>query len=89
MEGKHYVYIAICKDNSLYTGMTKNLIKREKRHNDGYGAHYTKIRRPIKIIYYETFNNIKEAAKREKQIKGWSKNKKINLMKYGHPNPKK
>lgn len=73
---KYFTYIARCSDNSLYTGITNNIEKREERHNNGTGSNYTKIRRPIKIIYFEEYNTLKEAAKREKQLKGWSKIKK-------------
>jgi len=89
MTGGTYVYIALCADKSFYTGITNNLSKREIKHNYGVGSTYTKKRRPIKIIYSEFFKTRADAAKREKQIKGWSKNKKHNLILYGHPKPKK
>ena len=84
-----YTYLAICADKSFYTGITHDVTKREKRHNDGTACNYTKIRRPIKIVYFEKYITLAEAARREKQIKGWSKIKKINLVKFGHPIPKK
>ncbi len=77
-----FVYIARCKDKTLYTGYCKNLKSREDKHNIGEGAKYTKYRVPIKIIYSEEFETRKEAMARERQIKSWTRNKKENLIKY-------
>lgn len=76
----YYVYLARCKDNSLYTGYTINLEKREKRHNDGTGARYTRVRRPISIVYYETFESKSAAMKREYQVKQLKKSDKEKLV---------
>lgn len=55
--------------------------KRIEQHNNSkWGAHYTKIRRPVKLKYSETFNNLKEARRREAEIKGWSRIKKQKLI---------
>ncbi len=89
MEGKFYVYLAKCNNNSLYTGITNNISEREKRHNAGIGSNYTRKHLPVRIVYTEKFETRKEAAQRERQIKGWSKKKKTNLIAHGHPNPKK
>ena len=75
-----YTYIAKCADNSLYTGYCKDLSSREKKHNLGKGARYTKQRRPIKIIYFEEFKTRIEAMKRERQIKRWPRIKKEKLI---------
>lgn len=80
-----YTYIARCADNSLYMGITHNLIEREKRHNAGTGSMYTSSRRPISIVYHEIFNTRIEAAKRESQLKGWTKVKKEKLIQSIHP----
>lgn len=78
---KHFVYILKCADSSLYVGCTNNLKKRIKQHNESRrGAHYTKIRRPARLKYSEEFTNLKDARKREAQIKGWGRDKKINLI---------
>lgn len=77
--------MARCSDTSLYVGSCGNIELREKKHNEGGRAIYTKNRRPIKIIYFEEFTSRKEAAKREFQVKKWTKIKKENLIKYGHP----
>lgn len=82
---KYYVYLARCSDKSLYTGSCANLIKREKRHNLGEGAAYTRTRRPVAIIYSEIYDTLVEARRREAQIKRWTRVKKENLVNYGHP----
>ncbi|MBT7007161.1 GIY-YIG nuclease family protein [Candidatus Falkowbacteria bacterium] len=81
----YYTYLARCNDNSLYTGYCVDILKREKKHNKGEGAKYTRQRRPVKIVYFEEYESRSEAMKREIQIKGWIKEKKENLIKYGHP----
>jgi putative endonuclease len=85
----HYTYLARCNDNSLYTGITDNILAREKRHNAGHGSKYTRSRLPVKIIYFETFATRAEAAQREYQIKGWTKVEKENLIIHGHPDRSK
>ena len=76
-----FMYILKCSDNSYYTGSTINLEKRLNEHFEGMGPNYTKSRRPVFLAYYEIFDKIKDAARREKQIKGWSRAKKELLIK--------
>ena len=79
----HYVYILECADKSLYVGCTNNLKKRVTQHNDSkWGAHYTKIRRPVTLKYSETFSNLKDARRREVEIKGWTRKEKLNLIQF-------
>jgi len=78
----YYTYILECSDNSLYVGCTNNLAKRIKQHNESkWGAHYTKIRRPVILRYFEEFKTLREARQRESEIKGWRREKKLNLIK--------
>ena len=72
------VYILKCFDNSIYVGITGNLAKRIKEHADGL-VPYTKNRNPLKLIYKEEYSSRIKAAKREKEIKGWTREKKIRL----------
>ena len=65
----NYVYILKCADNSLYTGWTNNLDKRIKAHAEGKGAKYTKARLPIELVYFEEYQDKREAMKREYAIK--------------------
>lgn len=74
-----FVYIIKCADDYLYTGITRNLEKRLNEHNSGLSKS-TKNRGPVNLVYKEYFKTIEDAAKREKEIKGWSRKKKENLI---------
>jgi len=77
----HYVYILKCADDSLYVGCTNNLEKRIKQHNNSqWGARYTKIRRPVKLMYSESFTTLQKARRRESEIKDWRREKKLALI---------
>ncbi len=78
---KFYVYIARCNDDSLYTGYTNDLKEREKKHNEGDGARYTRGRGPVEIIYSEEFETKSEAMKREYAIKRLKRGDKEKLTK--------
>jgi putative endonuclease len=78
---KYHVYILECADKSFYVGCTNNLEKRIKQHNDSKcGAHYTKIRRPVALKYFEEFTILKEARRRETELKSWRREKKLDLV---------
>jgi putative endonuclease len=65
-----YVYIVRCRDNSLYTGITRDLTRRVLEHNAGIkGARYTRSRRPVTLVYSEQAPSRSVAASRENQIK--------------------
>lgn len=76
----NYVYILMCKDNTLYTGWTNCLERRVKVHNEGKGAKYTRGRLPVKLVYFEEFSTKSEALKREFEIKKMSRKEKILLI---------
>jgi type I restriction enzyme R subunit len=80
VEAYGYMYILQCVDGSFYTGSTKELALRIEQHKNGEGANFTANHLPVKMVYYETFDRIDEAFKREKQIQGWSRAKKIALI---------
>ena len=78
------VYILECADKSFYVGCTNGLKRRLEQHNNSkWGAHYTKIRRPVILKYSESYPTLKEARTREAEIKGWRREKKLNLIKFG------
>lgn len=77
---QHYFYLARCADNSLYAGTCVDVQDREKTHNEGKGAKYTRSRLPIQIIYTEEFESLSEARKREIAIKRLSKKEKEALI---------
>lgn len=82
---KYYFYIARCKDNSLYTGITDNTKERIKKHNKGQGSQWIKQHGQAEIVYTEEYKSYLEAHRRELQVKKWSRIKKENLIKHGHP----
>jgi putative endonuclease len=80
MARKGYMYILKCSNGKYYTGSTVNLEKRLEEHNLGEGSNFTKGHLPVKLVYYEEFERIDFAFKREKQIQGWSRKKKEALI---------
>lgn len=75
------VYILECADNTLYVGITNDLARRMHQHNHAKaGAHYTKTRRPVVLKYSEQFKTKGGALKREAEIKSWTREKKLGLM---------
>ncbi len=75
-----WLYILRCADGSYYTGHTDNLEKRIQEHNLGVLGEYTKNRRPIKLMYQQSFSTREEAFSAERKIKGWSRKKKEAMM---------
>ncbi len=80
VEGQWFVYLIECRDNSLYCGSTDNPIRRMHDHNTGIAAKWTKMRRPVQLVYFEVCDSLLKARRRELQIKGWSYIKKSNLI---------
>ena len=76
-----FVYILLCDDRSLYTGISNNPQQRFFDHKNGKGGRYTRLHKPIKIVYLEQQASKSKALKRELQIKGWSRKKKIRILK--------
>ncbi len=80
-ESPWYVYIVRCRNGMLYTGVTANLDQRINDHNRGKGSKYTASRRPVRLIYSEPHPDRSSAQRREAQIKGWTRQKKEQLIK--------
>ncbi len=80
---KWSLYILKCSDESLYTGITKDLEKRFKLHSEGKGARYTRTRRPLEVVYRETCKTRTEALVRECAVKALPKTKKLALIENG------
>ena len=75
------IYILRCSDGSYCTGLTKQEIEaRVWEHNAGIYDGYTRKRRPVELVFTETYDRITEAIDRERQIKGWSRAKKEALI---------
>jgi putative endonuclease len=76
-----WLYILRCADGSYYTGTTRaDLELRIAEHQTGAYAGYTAKRRPVQLVYSESFEQIVDAIAAERQIKGWSRAKKEALM---------
>jgi putative endonuclease len=76
-----YCYILECADRTFYTGWTMDPSRREKQHNTGRGARYTRARLPVKLIYVEELTSRTEAMKRERVIKKMTRERKLKLVK--------
>ena len=77
----YFVYILECSDKTLYTGISTDIERRLDEHNNSdKGAKYTKIRRPLKLVYSEKSENRSSASKREYEIKKLSREKKLELI---------
>ena len=79
----NYTYLLECSDGTLYCGWTNDLEKRVKAHNSGRGAKYTKPRRPVRLVWYETFETKEEAMSREVRVKQLSRKQKDELVAHG------
>ena len=77
-----FVYIVRCSDNSLYTGIAMDVNRRIDEHNknDKLGAKYTRVRRPVKLVYQEEVASRSEAASREAALKKLTKKEKEALV---------
>jgi putative endonuclease len=75
------VYMLLCDDNTIYTGITNDLKKRFENHILGKGAKYLRGRKPLEIVYTENFQNRSMATKREMEIKKLNRRKKEELIK--------
>lgn len=82
----YFVYILTNSNNSvIYTGVTNNLSRRLFEHKSGTIKGFTKKYHVDKLVYCERYNDIMTAIKREKQIKGWTRIKKNNLIESVNP----
>jgi putative endonuclease len=81
-----FVYILTNWNNKvMYVGVTNNLIRRVYEHRQGIGSEFTRKYNVHKLVYYESFGNALMAIKREKEIKGWKREKKNALVSQMNP----
>lgn len=85
MNRNYYIYILTNKSNTLYVGVTNDLQKRIWEHKEKIVSSFSSKYNLNKLIYFEEYKNVGEAIKREKQIKGWVRKKKIKLIKTKNP----
>ena len=76
-----FLYIAQCRTSELYVGIAKDVQKRVERHNKGRACRYTKFRTPVKLIYSEYCGEYASAREREREVKKFSRAKKLALLK--------
>ena len=81
----YYVYLLRCADGTLYTGFTNDLARRLTAHNAGRGAKYTRGRRPVELVYWESFSNKSSALRREYAIKQLPRRQKLTLIQSSVP----
>ena len=74
------VYIVECKDGSLYTGISNDVERRVWKYNNKCGAVSVRGKLPAKLVFQEFVGSKSKAAKREIEIKGWRREKKLNLI---------
>lgn len=77
----YFVYMLLCEDGSLYTGVSNNVNKRFLDHKNGKGGRYTRSHKVIKVVYSEELSSKVEALRREAEIKKWKKDMKISKLK--------
>lgn len=74
-----YVYMLRCSDGSFYSGYTTDPVRREREHNTGRGAKYTRSRRPVELVYTEKLDDRSSALRREAALKKLSHPEKERL----------
>ncbi len=85
MDNNYYVYILTNNSRTLYTGMTNDIHRRIYEHKNKLIKEFTSKYNITKLVYYEITTDVKAAIVREKQIKGWIRKKKIELIEKGNP----
>ncbi len=80
----YYLYLALCADDSIYTGITTDVARRLKEHQSGVGGRYTRAKKVLKILYTEKHKTRSLASRRESQVKKWTRLKKLELVKNGN-----
>ena len=81
----YYVYILTNHTGTLYTGMTNNLIRRLDEHQRGVGSEFTAKYGIKRLVHFEVYQYVRDAILREKEIKGWRREKKVALIEQTNP----
>ena len=79
------MYIVASRSLNLYTGITNNMYRRALEHKGGEVEGFTKKYHINRLVYYETFKYVRDAIRREKQIKSWTRAKRLALIKSTNP----
>jgi putative endonuclease len=81
----YYVYILSSLTGTLYTGFTNNIYNRTLQHKGKESPGFTSKYDVNRLVYYETFTDVRAAIRREKEIKGWTRKKKVALIESENP----
>ncbi len=82
---QYHVYILASRSRTLYTGITNNLVRRIYEHKQKLVPGFTEKYNVDRLIYFEETSDVRDAIAREKQIKGWTRAKKIVLIESINP----
>ena len=85
MSNTYYVYILASRFRNLYVGVTNDLARRLVEHRNGTVPGFTSRYRIYRLVHFEIFGDIRAAIAREKEIKGWRREKKVWLIKRANP----
>lgn len=85
MQKTYYVYIVASISRVLYIGVTSDLVRRVHEHKQGSVAGFTKSYSVDRLVYFEETNDVRAAIEREKQLKGWKRERKIALLESSNP----
>ncbi len=77
---KHFAYMLLCSDGTIYSGYSTDPNRRVAVHNSGHGAKYTRSRLPVKLVFTECFTTKGEALKREAALKKLKHTQKVSLI---------
>jgi len=86
MSRDYFVYVMTNKSWTLYVGVTNDIARRVQEHKDKLVKGFTKKYKLSKLVYYELHSDVNDAIKREKEIKGWLRRKKLDLITGQNPN---
>lgn len=81
----YYVYIMASRSRRIYIGVTSDLNRRVYQHKTGFYQGFTRKYQMVRLVYYETTNDVRAAISREKQLKGWVRRRKLKLIEAGTP----
>jgi putative endonuclease len=85
MDYKFWVYIVASQTGTLYVGMTNNIERRMREHKSGEVEGFASRYGCNRLVYWESFDEVQRAINREKQLKGWTRAKKIGLLESMNP----
>ena len=85
IEKRYYVYIMASRSLNLYTGITNNIQSRALDHKEGIIKGFTKRYKINRLVYFEVLHDVRIAIRREKQIKSWTRSKRITLIQSQNP----